>query len=210
MLSFIKVLTLFSSLYLYFVALTSRIRVYSGNEESVKMLRELRPAVYTFWYHQIFFLLYYFGTRKFSILMTPTGKTDHFTTLASTMGLKVAKGSLEGGGRHALLSLLESLKASQPVAVPASGPLSPIGKCKTGSFILAQEAKCRIIPVSWNALFKFKIPRRHAASIQIPLPFNSIKVLLGNPIEINRHDQLSDLDSAKQALTNQLNQLSPG
>src|SRR5579883_2448566 len=105
-----------------FVALTSRIRLNSTSEKAIEVLRESRPAVYTFWYDQIFFLIYFFSSRKMPILMTPKGKTDLITALSLKMGLRVAKGSLEGGGRHALVILLDQLKGGQAVAVSASGP----------------------------------------------------------------------------------------
>lgn len=179
-----------------------------AHEESAKILKELRPAVFAFWYHQIYFLLYYFGSRRMAILMTPQGKTDNMTSVAPWMGLHVARGSLEGGGRHALLTLLEYLKMGRPVAIAASGSLGPVTKCKPGAFILAQEAEVPIIPIAWHSKLAFRIPRRQGESMLIPLPFNRIEVRLGEPFRVQRYEKINELNDAKDTLASQLNQLS--
>jgi lysophospholipid acyltransferase (LPLAT)-like uncharacterized protein len=201
------VLTLFWYLYLSLVALTSRIRVTSPTEESIIALRERRPAVFTFWYQHIVFLVYYFGTRRMPILMTPHGKSDRMIRLASWMGMKVAKGSLEGGGRHALVTLLETLKSGTPVTIPADGSRGPERKCKAGCFILAQETGAPIIPVTWRAMLRLRIPRRYGP-LYIPLPFNSIEIRLGAPMAVNKHYQFNELESIRNQLTTQLDRLS--
>ncbi len=180
----------------------------ASHDESAKILKELRPAVFAFWYHQIYFLLYYFGSRRMAILMTPQGKTDQMTSMAPWLGLKVARGSLEGGGRHALLTLLEYLKMGRPVAIAASGSQGPVSTCKAGAFILAQEANVPIVPVAWFSKFYFKIPRKQGEALCIPLPFNRIEIRLGAPLVVQRYDKITELTEVKTTLANQLNQLS--
>lgn len=208
MLSYKEVLTLLAYLYMSFVSLTSRIRVTSATEESIIALRERRPAVYTFWFQHIIFLLYYFGTKRMPILMTPqSAKSDSLTRLAEWLGLKVARGSLEGGGRHALVTLLEQLKAGNAVTIAADGSRGPERKCKAGCFILAQETGTPIIPVTWRAFLRIKIPRKYGP-IYLPLPFNSIEIRLGAPVLINRHYQFNELEGIRAQLTTQLDRLS--
>jgi lysophospholipid acyltransferase (LPLAT)-like uncharacterized protein len=192
--------------YLSFVALTSRIRVNPASEDSINALREGRPVVFTFWFQNISFLLYYFGVRRMPILMTPQGKTDRVTRLSEWMGLRVAKGSLEGGGRHALVTLLEQVKNGSPVALAADGSRGPERKCKAGCFILAQEAGVPIIPVTWKAALRIKIPRRHGA-IYFPLPFNSIEVKFGSTVVVSKHYQFAELEGVKNQLATMLDRL---
>ena len=199
-------LTFLGYAYLSLVALTSRIRVTGPNDESVRALRERRSVVYVFWFEHVLFLLYFFGVRKLPMLMTPKGKTDRITRLSEWMGLKVAKGSLEGGGRHALVTLLDQLKSGNAVAIPADGARGPERKCKAGCFILAQETGRPIIPVSWRAMFQLRIPRKHGP-ILFPLPFNSIEVRLGTPLSVSRHHQFAELEGVKSQLAQQLDRL---
>lgn len=194
-------------LYLSIVALTSRIRVQSAHEDSIAILRESRSAVYTYWFEHIFFLVYYFGRTRMPMLMTPHGKTDRITRLAQAMNVRVAKGSLEGGGRHALVTLLDQLKAGASVAIPADGSRGPERKCKAGCFILAQETGKPIIPVTWKAMLQIKVPLRYGKML-LPLPFNSIEIRLGAPVMIDRHHQFADLEGIKTQLAGQLNRLS--
>jgi lysophospholipid acyltransferase (LPLAT)-like uncharacterized protein len=193
-------------LYLSFVALTSRIRLTSQVEGALVGLRERRPSVYTFWFEDVLFLLYFFGVRRLPILMTPKGRTDMITKIAQWMGLKVAIGSLEGGGRHALVTLLEHLKTGSAIVLAADGSRGPARKCKAGCFMLAQEAGAPLVPIVWKALFRMPIPRKDG-KIWVPLPFNSIEVRLGAPITISKHYNFNELENVKGLLTTQLNRL---
>lgn len=195
--------------YLSFVALTSRIRVNPiapGSHESLITLRQRAPAVYAFWFEHIVFLLYYFGARQMPILMTPQGKTDRMTRLSEWMGLKVAKGSLEGGGRHALVTLLEQAKAGNAIAIAADGSRGPVRRCKAGCFIIAQESGAPIIPVAWKATLSIRIPRKYGPLL-LPLPFNSIEIRVGSPLPVNKHHQFNELENVKILLAKQLDAL---
>jgi lysophospholipid acyltransferase (LPLAT)-like uncharacterized protein len=198
--------TLFAYLYLTFVALTSRIRVSAASNDAILALREHRPAVYTFWFRDILFFTYFFGVRRMPMLMTPQGKTDLLTKLAEWMGAKVAKGSLEGGGRHALVSLLEQLKGGSPVTLAADGARGPEGRCKAGCFLLAQETAAPIIPMTWKAWLRVRIPGRNVP-LYLPLPFNSIEVKLGAPLTVARHYQFNELEAMRDQLAGLLDRL---
>lgn len=199
-------LVVLAYVYLSIVALTSRIRIYSSSEEAIAIFREARPAVYTYWFEHILFLIYYFGRTRTPMLMTPHAKIDRLTKLAHWMNIRVAQGSLEGGGRHALVMLLEQLRAGTSVAIPADGARGPEKKCKAGCIMLAQETGKPIVPVSWKAALQIRIPLRHS-KIVIPLPFNSIELRLGEPIAVDRHLQLNELENTKLKISNQLDSL---
>lgn len=198
--------TLLWYVYLSFVALTSRIRVKATTDDSIIALRERRPVVYAFWYQHVLFLLYFFGTRKMPILLTPTGRSDRLIRLAGWMGMKVAKGTLEGGGRHALLTLLDTLKSGTAITIPADGSRGPERQPRAGTLILAQEAGAAIIPVAWRAPLRITI-RRRGNPLIIPLPFNLIEVRLGSPLRVPKHDQFNELEGVKGQLAQQLNNL---
>jgi lysophospholipid acyltransferase (LPLAT)-like uncharacterized protein len=200
------VLTLAWYFYLALVAITSRIKITAVTEDSLVALRERRPAVYTFWYQHILFLIYFLGTRRMPILLTPHGRSERLLQLAGWMGMKVARGTFEGGGRHALLTLLETLKAGTAVSIPADGSRGPERKCKAGCIILSQEAAVPIVPVAWRAFLQIKIPRRHGP-IFVPLPFNSIEVRLGAPLTVSKHYQFNELETVRTQLTTQLDRL---
>ena len=200
-------LPFFASLYLKFVAFTSRIRATSTSDDAIHALREKRAVVYTYWNQHVLFLLYYFGRSQMPMLMTPKAKTDTLTRLAEKMGLRVAKGSSEGGGRHALITLLEQLKQGHAVALAADGSRGPEHKCKAGSFILAQESGVALIPVACRAKYSVRI-KRNGCVLDVPLPFNSIEIILAAPMAVTKHHEFSELDAIKNQLATQLDRLS--
>lgn len=195
-----------SYVYLILVAFTSRIRIHASQESARTIIREGRPVVFTYWYEYAFFLLHFFGQRNITILVTPKEKVDLLSSVAKLSGVSSVKGSFEGGGRHALVTLLDLVKSGNSVAVPASGPYSPDHKCKTGCFIIAQEANVPIVPLAWKARFKIQL-RTKGWPILIPLPFNSIELRVGEPTLVNRHYEFTELEGAKVQLANQLDRL---
>lgn len=135
--------------------------------------------------------------------MTPKSKTDFFTKLSSWFRLRVAKGSLEGGGRHAILILIEEVKTGSAVLIPADGSRGPEKKCKANSMIVAHETSVPLIPVSWTSRFRIKIPRKYGP-VYMPLPFSSIEVELGSPIPVYHHFQPEEMDGIKTQIQLQL------
>ncbi len=196
-------LALIGYFYLWIVALTSRVNLVSTHPESLSMFQETRPAIYTFWFKHIFFLAYYLSLKKLAILMTPKQKTDFITRLTRLVGLKVAIGSYEGGGRHALLNLVDELKQGRPVALSADGAYGTSHQCKASCFILAQQANVPLIPIGWKATFQFKW-KIAGQWVTIPLPLNTIQITIGKPLVINRHFLLEELEGTRSLLTKEL------
>lgn len=199
-------ISLFLYIYFWIVKLTSRFQIQSESDEAIQYFRERKPAVYSFWFEKIFLVLKYFNSTKPCIHLTPLHKWDTYTFFATLLGIPIAKGSLESGGRHSLLTLIEHLNNQHPVLIAADSARGPEKKIKTTGLILAQETKTPLIPIGISAFWGIRI-KVHGNRVYIPLPFNSFKLELSVPVEIKQHLELDELDGIKNQISNILNDI---
>ena len=202
----VLMISVFLYIYFIFVKLTSGFQVQYENQESIQCFRERKPVIYCFWFEKIFIMLKCFNSIKPSILLTPQNRWDSYTIFATLLRIPMAKGSLESGGRHALLTLIDHIKDGHPVLISGDGARGPEKKMKTISLMVAQETKVPVIPVGVRSLWGIRIPV-NGNRIYIPLPFNSIKLVLGSPIEIKPHLKIEELEGYKNQIFNTLNDL---
>ncbi len=197
-------------LYLKVVALTSRIVMphsdSPGATEAYKVLIEERPAIFTFWNNKLPFMLYFLGSKKFWIMLTPKRKTEIFARMAPWFGLNVSLGTLDGGGRHAIVSLLEQLKNQHRVALAADGSRGPKNECKAAPLILSQETGYPVIPISWSSRFTLTL-KTIEGSYTLPLPFSRIYIQLAAPLYVTKHHKFEDLNEVKESLKKTLLQI---
>ena len=139
-------------------------------------------------------------------LKTASTKTDLFTKLSQWFGLQISKSSLEGGGRHALLTLIDELKRGKPVLIPADGPRGPEKKFKTSALIVAQQTAASIVPITWKSEWSTQWPMK-CGVLNLPLPFSSIEIRLGSQIQVSAHDRLEELDRLKTQIAEALDRL---
>lgn len=202
-------------IYLKFVVVTSRIRVVgpaappvpNPQQDALGILGEGRPAIFTFWHGRSLPFLYLFGRKSMGFMVSLRRKKDPLVRCASCFGLKVAEGSLDGGGRHALMTLMEHLKKGHQVALPADSSRGEGGQCRAGPFILAQESGAPLVPCSWHAAFSFRYRSKDAPALAVPLPFNRITVKLGAPLFVAKHYKFDELESVKNQLKASLDRL---
>ena len=72
-------------------------------------------------------------------------------------------------------------------------------ECKSASFLLAQDANCPIIPMSWQASREFKI-KIQGYDYFLPSPFSCIDVKIGTLIKVNKHHKFQELQDVKETL----------
>lgn len=191
-------------IYLRFVTLTSKIHLYSDHSESLELFNECKPIIFAFWHRHLPFFIYYFGSIGAWVMTNPKGKNDIFTSIAHFFGTQTAIGSFEGGGRHALIILIEKLKEGKQVALAADSARSEQETCRAGPFIIAQESSHPIIPTKWNS--KNPITLRYQGKIvHFPKPFSTIQIQLGEPIRMSKNAGFDEIEAAKQILSSRLN-----
>ncbi len=107
--------------------------------------------------------------------------------------------------RHeALRKMVKTLKENDavPVITP-DGPRGPKYKAKGGIAVAAKIAKARIVPLSWQANREWIFKTWDEMSL--PKPFSKIKLVIGNPMDINEKSS----EEAASMIEHELNTLVP-
>jgi hypothetical protein len=103
----------------------------------------------------------------------------------AALGIQVARGSSSRAGATGLRALLRRLRAGADGAFAADGPRGPLGRAKPGAALAAKRAGACLIPLASAAAQKLVL-RRAWDHFEIPLPFTSVVIVAGSPVDAPR------------------------
>lgn len=148
----------------------------------------------------------YRGHRIVSMVST-SQDGDRITRVARKLGHEVVRGSGAQRGRRALAEMIDYLDSQKGVvaALTVDGSRGPANVCKRGTLLLAQQTGTPIIPIRTWA-------RRHLSlrtwdRTMIPLPFNRIVALAGDPIFLDRDLHPDEMEEARLRVESELQRL---
>lgn len=193
----------FLHIYLAAAGLTLRFRMLSETAASQLFFSERRPAVLAYWFECAILVFFKFRHSPASALTTPQEKSDLLTSLAARLGLEVVKGPLESGGRHALLTLMDRIRAGRQVLVAGDGPRGPARRMRTLSLLVAQETDVPVIPLAVRCSGCFRL-RVSGATLVVPLPFATVEFRLGEPVMVGKGVRIDEMEGLKARLAHQL------
>ncbi len=170
--------------------LSSTIKIEFVNEEVLRRLKEKgEKIVYIFWHGQQFLTVYFHRNRKIAILTSLSKDGDLQTKILEGFGYKCIRGSSTKGGMHALREMIKTMKEGYDCAFAVDGPRGPVYQAKGGAFYLARLNGAAIVPVACRAE-KRKIFEKAWDKYELPLPFSRARIIYGEPIYINRQDDI--------------------
>jgi lysophospholipid acyltransferase (LPLAT)-like uncharacterized protein len=183
-------------LYAQVVAFTARL-VSTG---SPKWPNIPAPCVLALWHRDAPSLLVIFAKRRpncrTTIMVSHDPRGDTLALLCRMIGLHVVRGDSEEGGWEALLELARELMNGASVILTADGG-GPARQVKVGAIALASAVGVPLIPIGADCYPAIAEPHKWDAS-RNPVPFGSLKILLGSP---RTFEPLTDLTSVEDAQT---------
>jgi len=160
----------------------------AGAEHLDALAGSRRAAVFTFWHNRANFCGYFLRQRwvgrglPLGIITSLSRDGEIAARTARAFGLRVARGSVGGGGLAGLKTLHRMLrKESVSVLAVADGSRGPICQAQAGVIVLAQTAKAPLVPLSYVAARCWRL--RSWDRMIVPKPFSRIAVAIGEPIE---------------------------
>jgi lysophospholipid acyltransferase (LPLAT)-like uncharacterized protein len=196
-----KLIAFIGYIAIWFIGLTSRITVIN-NGIIEKFKKEGQNFIYAFWHGRQLFLVYSHRFRKINILISQSRDGQLITDITRLFGFKAVRGSSTRGGMRALVELVHAAAAGDVLAFTPDGPKGPYREVQPGVLYVAQKTGLPIVPLTFSA--RRKTVLKSWDSFIIPHPFNSIIVANGNPVYIQKTD---DLEKKKQELQAALNLL---
>jgi lysophospholipid acyltransferase (LPLAT)-like uncharacterized protein len=194
-------------LYAQVVALTARLAS-TGNQSWPNIPT---PCVLTLWHRDAPSLLVIFVKRRppspTAIMISHDPRGDYLALLCRMIGFHVVRGDSEEGGWKALLHLAGELINGASVVITADGG-GPARQAKVGAVVLASAVGAPLIPLAADCHPALEEAHKWDAA-RNPLPFCSLKILLGSPRKFAPFQNLSSVEEARAWLEKTLNQFKP-
>jgi len=167
------------------------------------------PCVLALWHRDAPSLLVIFAKRRppcrTAIMVSHDPRGDSLALLCRMIGFHVVRGDSEEGGWEALLELARELMNGASVILTADGG-GPARQAKVGAIALASAVGVPLIPLGADCYPAIAEPHKWDAS-RNPVPFCSLKILLGSPCTFEPLTDLTSVEKAQAWLEKTLNGL---
>ena len=169
------------------------------------------PCVLALWHRDAPSLLVIFAKRRPSsrtaIMISRDPRGDYLAMLCRMIGFHVVRGDSEEGGWEALLQLAQELMNGASVILTADGG-GPARQAKVGAVALASAVGVPLFPLVADCHPAIAEPHKWDAA-RNPVPFCSLKILLGLPRTFEPFADVSSVEEARAWLEKTLNELNP-
>ena len=167
------------------------------------------PCVLALWHRDAPSLLVVFAKRRppfrTAIMVSHDPRGDSLALLCRMIGFHVVRGDSDEGGWDALLQLARELMNGASVILTADGG-GPARQAKVGAIALASAVGVPLVPLGTKC--SPAIEERHKwDDARNPVPFCSLKILLGPPRMFDPFADLSSVEEARAWLERTLNEL---
>ena len=194
-------------LYAQVVAVTARL----GSTGSPPWPNIPTPCVLALWHRDAPSLLVIFAKRRppcrTAIMISHDPRGDYLALLCRMIGFHIVRGDSEEGGWEALLELARELMNGASVILTADGG-GPARQAKVGAIALASAVGVPLIPLGADCYPAIEEPHKWDAA-RNPVPFCSLKILLGPPLTLEPFEDLTSVEKARIWLEKTLNELDP-
>jgi lysophospholipid acyltransferase (LPLAT)-like uncharacterized protein len=176
-----------------------------GLEHLESVARSGRQPIMAFWHGRILPSTIFFRRRGIVVMTSENFDGEWIAGIIERFGYNTARGSTSRGGPRALLKLSRELAAGKPAAFTVDGPRGPARVVQPGAIWLAKATGHPVLP--------FHIEAEHFwtmnswDSTQIPRPFATVAIAVGEPIEVPRDTSDAGIEAARLELDARLRAL---
>jgi len=152
-----------------------------------------RGVIYAFWHGRMIVPLFTHRRRRISILISQHTDGEIVSRVARILGYDPVRGSTTRGGTKALRQMSRKARMGRCLAVTPDGPRGPRCVFQPGAVKLAQLTGLPIQPVGIG------VERKKILSswdrFAVPAPFSRCVFVYGDPIKIDKEDDVSTMTS---------------
>lgn len=161
-----------------------------------------RQPVMGFWHGRILPATYYFRRRGIVVITSENFDGEWIARIIERFGYGTARGSTSRGARRAMLQLVRAMKAGCPAGFTLDGPRGPARVAQPGAVWLAASTGNPLLPFHLEASSFWSV--RSWDRTQIPRPFTTVALVVGEPIEVPKASRDDVLESARLSLERRL------
>ncbi len=192
--------------YMKLVFFTSR-KKFEGVDRLFDTLDRGETALAAAWHQDAIIGPYIFRHRNMITMASLSRDGELLARAFGRFGFTVFRGSTSRRGKGAIRELAEyiiSRRASLCI-LAADGPKGPAYKAKKGIVFLAKHSGALIFPVRSGA--KRRKLNKSWDETTIPLPFNKLLYLCGEPVAVSSTAGKNEIEAARVELEDRLNEL---
>jgi lysophospholipid acyltransferase (LPLAT)-like uncharacterized protein len=164
-----------------------------------------RQPVMAFWHGRILPATFYFRRRGIVVITSENFDGEWIARIIERFGYGTARGSTTRGGRRAMVQLVRAIKAGKPAGFTLDGPRGPARVAQPGAVWLAHATGNPLLPFHLEAARAWTL--RSWDRTQIPKPFTSVALVVGEPIPVGADATEAQLESARAVLEQRLTDL---
>lgn len=153
-----------------------------------------RPVLLCCWHGRLLFPVFRWWEHGTHALAGLHQDGEIISRIANKLGWRMLRGSSSRGGARVYIELLKTLEEGGIVFITPDGPHGPEYELKEGAVKSAIYSNALLLPVSGQASWRWEV--RNWDTFVIPKPFGRIVHVLGNPIDVNNFDTISDVAMA--------------
>jgi lysophospholipid acyltransferase (LPLAT)-like uncharacterized protein len=164
-----------------------------------------RQPVMAFWHGRILPATFYFRRRRIVVITSENFDGEWIARIIEAFGYGTARGSTSRGGRKAILQLVKEMKSGRAAGFTLDGPRGPARVAQPGAVWLARATGNPVLPFHLEASASWTL--RSWDRTQIPKPFSTVALVVGEPMDVPAQSSEADLESARVELERRLSAL---
>ena len=158
--------------------------------------------VMAFWHGRILPATVYFRRRGIVVITSENFDGEWIARIIERFGYGTARGSTSSGGKRAILQLVREMKAGRPAGFTLDGPRGPARVAQPGAVWLAMATGNPLLPFHLEASASWTT--RSWDRTQIPKPFSTVGIAVGEPLYVEAHATAETLEAARRELERRL------
>jgi lysophospholipid acyltransferase (LPLAT)-like uncharacterized protein len=176
-----------------------------GTEHYDAVLASGRQPIMAFWHGRILPGTLYFQRRGIVVITSENFDGEWIARIIQRFGFGTARGSSSRGGLRAMLQLVRDMEKGRPAAFTLDGPRGPARVAQPGAIWLARATGNPVVPFHMEASSKWTA--NSWDQTQIPKPFTTVAVAIGDPFDVAGDATDQQLETARQDLERRLRTL---
>jgi len=164
-----------------------------------------RPPIMAFWHGRILPATYYFRHRGIVVITSENFDGEWIARIIERFGFGTARGSSSRGGLKAMLKLMRDMEQGKPAGFTVDGPRGPARIAQPGAIWLARATGNPVLPFHIEASSHWTANSWDRT--QIPKPFSTIALVVGEPLDVPADTTDEQLESARRELERRLGAL---
>ncbi len=176
--------------YAYFLLISVVGRTFRIEHVGIEKIENIRTRVFAVWHEFIFAGTFMMSGQNVLVMSSKSRDGDYMSRALIRLGYCVTRGSSSRGGTRALIAMIEAVRLGLSALITVDGPKGPAHVVKPGVCVIAQKTGNPIIPLSFQT-FSY----RRAGSwdrLRIPRPFSRVVAFYGDPIIIEKGDDIEE------------------